>query len=68
MSTTSDITKASKSLEKAEAKFARVQSRRDAAVAKATKKAEEKYDLKVVDATKAIDAARVKLQELAANA
>jgi len=68
MGNTADITKASKTLEKLEAKLTRVQSRKDAAVAKATAKAEKVYAEKVVAAQTDVDNARQALQTLAASA
>jgi hypothetical protein len=68
MGNTADITKASKTLEKLEAKLTRVQSRKDAAVAKATAKAEKVYAEKVVAAQTDVDNARKALQTLAASA
>jgi hypothetical protein len=64
MGNTADITKASKTLEKLEAKLTRVQSRKDAAVAKATAKAEKVYAEKVVAAQTAADKASAELQKL----
>jgi len=60
MGTTADITKASKSLEKLEAKLARVQSRKNTAIAKATTKATEAGQVKLSAATARISASVTK--------
>lgn len=68
MGEVSAITKAAKELDKFERKLVKVETSKTAAVAKATAKAEKKYDEKIIAAQEEVAGARKTLTELVAKA
>lgn len=61
-----ETTKAARALEAAKRKLAKVQGNEDAAIAKATAKAQAKYGVKLTEVAQAVAAAKKFLQALVA--
>ncbi len=68
MGTTQEITKAAKTLASAEKRLAKLKNNEEAAVAKATAKAQAKYSDKILAAQKEVSEEKTALQSIVATA